>query len=492
MEQFDVVLINTPLVRYGFNLSGVYSIPHLGLGYLGAVLDREGYRLAYLNAQQERENPVVHPAVLPEAPVYLLTAKITNLVPTHEIAATIRRLRPTARIALGGPCNIIKPEILFELFPHFDLLATGEGEKMVAPLVRAMLAGGPADLRGVPGLAIRTSEGVVRTPPVEPADLNEPLFPLRRLWRRHRLRLHPPYGVYPPATLMETARGCSYNCRFCCISKMPRERPDEIVVEEVQRLVLEEGIREIHFVDPTFTLNPERTARLCEAFRNLPRSFKWSCKTRPDCVDGTLLRRMAEAGCYLLAYGIESAATDVLERVQKSLDPETTKRALDRTHEAGIRSIGYVLVGAPGETGATISRTNRFIRHNKVWFMLYGIYLPLPEDPNDPVREKELARFYTTGRSPMFARLAPAGFTHRRLHFWLLRSILSFYLNPASVWRMVRGIRSWGEMAHYTKGAGLLAVELGRFVLRRIFKTAGRRTFFSDGMEAQRSGEAPR
>jgi len=489
MDKFDVVLINTPLVRYGFNLSGVFSIPHLGLGYLGAVLDREGYRLAYLNAQQDRENPLVHPAVLPAAPVYLLTAKITNLAPTHQIAAAIRRLQPGARLALGGPCNIVKPEILFELFPHFDLLATGEGEKMVAPLVRSLLNGaGPAELAHVPGLAIRTDRGVVRTSPVEPADLNEPLFPLRRLWRGQRLRLHPPYGVYPPATLMETARGCSYDCRFCCISKVPRERPVEIVVEEVRRLVLDQGIREIHFVDPTFTLNPERTARLCDAFRALPRPFKWSCKTRPDRVDAEMLRRMAEAGCYLIAYGIESAAADVLAQVRKNLAPDAAKQALEWTHRAGIRSIGYVLVGSPGETDATIARTNRLIRRSRVWFMLYGIYLPLPEDRTDPLREKELVRFYTTGRSPLFARLAPAGFSHRRLHYWLLRSVLAFYLYPPSMLRIWRGIGSFREVTHYLKGAVFLAVELGRFLLRRISKRAGRAAFFSDGMKHREDG----
>ncbi|MDP8222061.1 MAG: radical SAM protein [Candidatus Lernaella stagnicola] len=488
MSQYDVVMINTPLVRYGFNLSGVVSIPHLGLGYLGAVLDRAGYRVAYRNAQFTPENPLLHPAGLPDAPIYFLTAKITNLAPTHEIAVGLKRLKPNARVVLGGPCNIVQPDLLFEQFPAFDLLATGEGEAIVVPLVEALLAGGDMDaLRAVPGMAIRHGDSTIDTGPAPSADLNEKLFPLRRLWRHHPLRLHPPYGIFPPATLMETARGCSYNCRFCCISKEPRSRPIDWVVEEARELVEDRGVREIHFVDPTFTMDPDRALALCRRLQDVRGSLHWSCKTRPDCVSPALLREMAASGCYMIAYGIESAASEVLDQVNKSIDLEQTRRALEETHAAGIRSIGYVLVGSPGETSATIRRTNRFIRKANTWFVLFGVYLPLPDAEREPDKAAlipEIIRYYTTGRSKEFETVAPAGFTHRQLNRWLLHSVLSFYFYPPAVWRILRGFGSLREVLHYGRGAAFLVAELGRFALRRFRSRFARNVQFSDSNKA--------
>ncbi len=125
MNAPDVVLVNTPLVRFGFNLSGTYPMPHLGLGYLAAVLDGEGLRPAYVDTLLPGQNPLENPGALPDAPVYLLSAKITNLEPTHRIARLIREKNPAARVVLGGPCNIITPEVIFDLFGDFDILATG-------------------------------------------------------------------------------------------------------------------------------------------------------------------------------------------------------------------------------------------------------------------------------------------------------------------------------------------------------------------------------
>jgi radical SAM superfamily enzyme YgiQ (UPF0313 family) len=467
MVTYDVVLINTPFVRHGFNLGGVIPLPHLGLGYLGAVLEQAGRRVGYLDAQNDRLNPSLYPAALPAAGAYLLTANMANLPEAHAIAAAIRRQTSTP-VALGGPCNIIAPEILFDQFPVFDLLATGEGESMVAPLVDALTAGNRAALEKVPGVAWRDGDRIRRTEPAPPADLTDGLRPLRRLWVGQCLRLHPPYGAHGPATFMETARGCSYHCRFCCISKIPRMRPVAHVLAEARELAAQ-GVREVHIVDPTFTLDEERTLELCAGLAALPQRLIWSCKTRPDHVPPHVLRAMAAAGCYMIAYGIESAAEEVLAQVDKPMVTEQTARALTDTQAAGIRSVGYALVGSPGETDATIAATNRFVRRQPLWFMLFSIYLPLPE-PSDMVRAAEIVRHYTTGRSSMFAQEAPAGFAHRTLNRWLVHSVLGFYLYPPTVVRIVRGLGSWREATHYLFGAALLGREVIRFMARRLFR----------------------
>ncbi|MBZ0271167.1 B12-binding domain-containing radical SAM protein [bacterium] len=474
MAAVDVCLVNTPLCRYGFNLSGIYPMPHLGLGYLGRLLFDAGVSVGYLDAQFDANSPLTHPDRLPDARVYALTSKVINLVPTHAIARVIRERKPDAHIVLGGPCNIIEPSILFDQFPAFDILATGEGEEVILPLAQRLLDGKGADeLVDVPGLALRTNDAVRLTAPATPADLSREIHPMRSLWPESTHRMHPPYGIAPPVSLLETARGCSYDCSFCAIDKTARERPDEVVFDEVREL-LASGVNEIHFVDPTFTLNMKRARRLCEGFSRMPRPFKWTCKTRLDLVDPALLALMANSGCYLIAYGIESYAEDVLTNIGKRLAVERTNRALAWTHKAGIRSVGYVLIGSPGESDRSVAETNRMLRRSQVWFVLFGIYLPLPGSGPIPAHDRalneDLIACYTRGYHERFATTAPNGHANDALARWLLRSALGFYLHPKNLWRIARGVRATRELWHYVKGGAHLAREFARFAWTRIRK----------------------
>ncbi|MCB9480126.1 MAG: radical SAM protein [Deltaproteobacteria bacterium] len=486
MAATDVCLVNTPLCRYGFNLSGIYPMPHLGLGYLGTMLQRDGRTLAYVDSQFDEQNPLRRPDMLPDAKIFALTSKLINLVPTHNIAKIIREKRPDARIVLGGPCNIVDPDILFKYFPAFDIVATGEGEPMINPLTRALLDGKTnEELLGIPGLAVRLEDGrVAKTAPPAPANLTDEIYPLRTLWPAQTHRMHPPYGIAPPVSLMETARGCSFDCSFCAIDKTARERPDEVVFNEVRQL-LDAGINEIHFVDPTFTLNMKRARRLCEGFLRMPRKFKWSCKTRVDLVNPELLKLMSDAGCYLIAYGIESYADDVLTNISKRLEFEKTNRALQWTHDAGIRSIGYILIGSPGESDRSVAKTNQMIRRSKVWFTLFGVYMPLPGSDQIPVSDRQLNEdliyAYTYGKHERFAEVAPNGHPHQQLSKWLMRSVLTFYLDPRNLWRTVIGVRSFPEFWHYTKGAGFLGLEFGRFAYKRLAEATTAVVRFNDG-----------
>jgi radical SAM superfamily enzyme YgiQ (UPF0313 family)/ubiquinone/menaquinone biosynthesis C-methylase UbiE len=490
MNKYDVLLIKPPLVRFGFNISGVFSLPHLGLGYLGAVLKAKGFSVGYIDAQIPEENPELNPGVLGDAGLYALTAKVTNIAPTQRVAQIIRNRNPDAKIILGGPCDVFSAESIFDQFPIFDVLGRGEGENMIAPVARALLAGGKfEDLRDLPGLAVKTKSGVVNTKAVEPADLSEEIYPLRSLWRQkpYKLdRIHPPYGVYPPAALVETARGCTYNCNFCLISRCHRFRPIEYVVSEIEDLIRVEGIREVHFVDPTFTLNSHRTEMLCDALKNLSRPVKWSCKTRTDHVTPDMLKLMAESGCYMIAYGLESGSDNVLGSMNKQADRDQSFEALEWTQNAGIRSLGYILVGSPGETDQSIAETNRRLRASKAWFVLFGINMPIPTEiskGSDSLKnEIALLRYYSFGDLGPFRDKNYYQLENRKLNEWMIKSMLGFYFHPLSMWRIVRGISSPGEVFHYMGGAVLMGREVVKYAFRKTLLGSSENVRFSDGV----------
>ncbi len=490
MKKYDILLIKAPLVRFGFNISGVYPLPHLGLGYLGSLLQEAGYKVGYIDAQIPQENPERNPDALAEADVYALTAKVTNIAPTHRTAEIIRNRNPGARIILGGPCDAFSAESIFDQFPAFDILGRGEGENIILPLMEALTAGKKTEeLADLPGLALRTEKGVVNTPPAKPADLGKELYPLRSLWRGkpYRLtRMHPPYGVYSPTALMETARGCSYHCNFCLISRCYRHRPVPYVVREIEDLIARENIREIHFVDPTFTLNAQRTFELCEALKNLSRPVKWSCKTRTDCVTPEMLKAMADSGCYMIAYGLESGSDNVLGCMNKQVDRDKNFEALEWTQKAGIRSLGYILVGSCGETDESIAQTNRRLRSSKAWFVLFGINMPIPVElrkGNDGLKnEIALLRYYSFGDAGPFQEKNFYGLTNKKLNQWMMKSMVGFYFYPPALLRIIQGFSSIQEVFHYMGGALHMALEVMKYAFRKTILGSSENVRFSDGV----------
>ena len=82
------------------------------------------------------------------------------------------------------------------------------------------------------------------------------LLPLKKY------RLHPPFGVYPPGLYIESARGCPFRCTFCTLPKTIRQRSPQLVVDDIRRMIERYGVREVHFVDPTFTYGRDRTLEI--------------------------------------------------------------------------------------------------------------------------------------------------------------------------------------------------------------------------------------
>ena len=194
-----------------------------------------------------------------------------------------------------------------------------------------------------------------------------------------RYRLHPPMGIHPPATLVETARGCTYSCDFCCLSMAVRSRDPVAVESEIAWLKQRFGIREVHIVDPTFTLSSARTRELVDRLGTL--DVRWSCKTRVDRINEPLAAKMADAGCYLIAFGVESGDDLILNGLQKKADAARAIEAFAHCRRHRIRTTAYLLVGSPGETDATIERNMAFVRRLKPDYVLYDVLMADPLNP---------------------------------------------------------------------------------------------------------------
>ncbi len=179
-----------------------------------------------------------------------------------------------------------------------------------------------------------------------------------------------------------TARGCGFSCAFCDkrlfwgTGISFRSIPN--VLEEIELLYNRYGIRKIRFDDYDFLLKKQRAVTLCNAFIKKHLKIRWECTTRPDAVDGKLLRLMRLAGCRTIHFGLESGSPRILKTLGKPLDIKKAVKniRLAKTHD--IRVGIFLILGAPGETPGTIRQTKSVLRRLPLDELLVNPLILLP------------------------------------------------------------------------------------------------------------------
>lgn len=153
------------------------------------------------------------------------------------------------------------------------------------------------------------------------------------------------------STQVITSRGCPNLCTFCSnniiFGRIPRYRSVENVISELKEIKEKYGISTIIFDDDTFTLDQERVKKICERIK--PLNLRWSCQLRVT-VSKETLKTMKDAGCEMVAFGVESGSDEMLKRIKKGITKELVVKAFREAREVGLRTKAFFMVGLPGET----------------------------------------------------------------------------------------------------------------------------------------------
>jgi radical SAM superfamily enzyme YgiQ (UPF0313 family) len=131
-------------------------------------------------------------------------------------------------------------------------------------------------------------------------------------------------------------------------------------VVEVLSRYKEAGIKRFFFVDNTFNFPPSYAKALCESIVQADLGILWHCIIYPNRVDNELVELMAKAGCDEVSLGFESGSTDILRIMNKKFLPKDVRRISERFKTNGIRQMGFLLLGGPGETRETVEESVAF------------------------------------------------------------------------------------------------------------------------------------
>jgi len=159
---------------------------------------------------------------------------------------------------------------------------------------------------------------------------------------------------------VQTRRGCPLDCSYCSTPQIEgrklRLRARDRVLDDLVRLA-DRGARKLHFVDNTFNLPPGYTLELCRGIAALGRSFTWRCIVYPHQVSDELIEAMAEAGCKEVSIGSESCCDPILGSLNKRFSADEVGRVTARFAAAGIRRMGFLMLGVPGETPESVAQS---------------------------------------------------------------------------------------------------------------------------------------
>jgi radical SAM superfamily enzyme YgiQ (UPF0313 family) len=160
-----------------------------------------------------------------------------------------------------------------------------------------------------------------------------------------------------------------------------RMRSPKNVVDELEFLHKNYYANQFTFYDDSFTVDQDRTAKICDEIQRRGLRIKWDCETRVDMVSKELLVKMREAGCVAVWFGVESGSKKVLNSMGKGFSLTQTRRAFKWAKEAGLMTVAGVILGFPGETKESAWETIRFVKELNPNDVGFYIATPYPGTP---------------------------------------------------------------------------------------------------------------
>jgi anaerobic magnesium-protoporphyrin IX monomethyl ester cyclase len=346
--------------------------PSLGLAYLGAVSERQGRTVRIYDG--DVENVSLEKVLRDFSPDLVgITANTIQIKSAWRDAALVKSVADIP-VVLGGPHPTVLPAESAER-PEVDIVVRGEGEATWEELCQWRAANGEwqgaiSGLQSVPGISYQTPDGQERHNPdrpviEDPGTLPLPAYHLFKMDRYTNLQPTVDH-IEGPSYPILTSRGCPYRCTYCSQigPRRWRMRSPENVVAEWRWLVRDLGAAEIGVLDDSFNINRQRVLDICDLLikENLTH-VPWIMINgiRANLADKELLGRMKQAGCIRSAFGVESGNQEILDSViGKQLTLEQVRAAFKAAKEVGMETIGFFMIGLPGETEENMDETIRF------------------------------------------------------------------------------------------------------------------------------------
>lgn len=320
-----------------FSMNGSWSHSNLAIRCLREPLERDGFSVTLLECTlRDRTAHILEQLHRADADVYGFSCYIWNLEQTLSLAKTLKILRPSARIVLGGPEVSYETERFSEM-TFIDAIICGEGEAAMPELCRAIRDKKPFPrlIMGSPSPAVMNGEGI--------------------LYRD---------GEGAGGILYyESSRGCPYSCAYCLSSatKGIRFKSVEQTLQDMEAFErLDANCKVIKFVDRTFNADVARANAVWRALLDEKYTKHYHFEVCASLLDEESFEILSAfpKGKIQLEFGLQSTNEKTLQTVSRHIRPADVISAVDRVHRMGNIHVHLDLIaGLPYESYARFAES---------------------------------------------------------------------------------------------------------------------------------------
>lgn len=373
----------------------------LGLMYLGAYLEKFNHQVKIIDMKVEDISlDKLKKIILDFKPDFFGVRCLTYESPVaYSIANFVKSIIPSCKIIFGGPHAGASP---YEIIKNdsIDFVVIGEGELTLSDIVSGKK---PSKINGI---VYKKGKKQITTKPREYIqNLDDIPLPAYHLIDMEKYFItqytHAFFKAEKRTAQIFTSRGCPFQCIYChkIFGKTIRYRSPENVLKEIQILYNKYNVKEIQIEDDSFNVNMNRAKKIMELIEQSGMKIKISFPNgiRADFLDEELAEKMKKAGVYSICFGIESGDLEIQKFINKNLNLDKVKKAIEMTTKKGILTTGYFMLGFLDETKEQMLRTITFAKNSKLHMATFFKVTPYP---NTKLYDLAKARGFKMSNNP--------------------------------------------------------------------------------------------
>ena len=377
------------------------------------------------------------------------TPSIENDLSTASIAKNIDKNILTITIGIHPSEKI---QECFDFEPNLDMIIKGEPEETFNELFE--LVSKNKDFSKVKGISYKKNKKIIHNPQ-RPLMENLDWLPFPA-WHLVNLKYYTLPFVDKPFLLLGTARGCPHKCTFCYAKSYYgrgfRPRNPKKIVDEIEYVKNRFGVEELLMWTEAFTINKEYTINICNEIIKRKLKINFVCNSRVDSVDLELLKKLKQAGCWMIGFGVESGNQGIIDNTKKGITLEQTRKAFKMTRQVGLETTAHTVMGLLGESPKTVKETFKFIKEIDPDFAQFYCAVPMPwtelyvEAEKKGYIQSKKYEDYEQDRSIMHT----GKMTPQEVEKWRGWIYKRFYIRPITIWRTITRIRNFNNLKKFT------------------------------------------
>ena len=444
--------------NYGYSTE---SFPPLGLLYVAGALEHEGHIVEIIDLSFDNPSDEILQKKLSTTDVIGMEVYSDNVQSVAQYTIKLKKLDPKIPIIIGGPHCIFFQEESIKDIEKADIAVVGEGDHTILDIAQYYL--GRKKLSDISNIYYRENNTIkLGKPATVIENIDDTCLPARHLVYRYDYDALPrAFNYEKKLTLMETSRGCPYNCRFCARYQNfingygYRQRSAEYVVKEF--LEIDKSYGSVLIVDDNFLVDKQRAHTIFDKLIEHGTKIEIIIMgARVDSADRDLYEKMKQAHVTFIGFGIESGNQDVLDFYQKQITLPQIRKAVALSREMGFQTEGTIMFGAPIETKNHLKQTLKFVKSLQLDFAIFTVLKYYRGSPlwYDALNKKKITQdeiFVTADSTRGLGKL-----TSGELVQFSRKAYRSFYVRPRYFFDQLRLSIIRKDFTKFKNSLGLL------------------------------------